>query len=139
MSSEATRTCWRCGGHLEILPESDETIRFFCCGACLRNYAQKSGKGLTDRWMSPLSIALYGTQFYEQPARRAGWHADQLLAERDAAWIEILLEDIDSELETPEQRVRDILDCRPSEEECRRFLSELAVHLRAHTRDDDNE
>jgi len=126
--------CFRCDAVLEPL-DSPEEITFFACPRCHRQYARKAGQGITDRWGSPISIALYPIIFSTQPAELADHVARLFLDGRTAlempAELAQLVADIRDELERPKQRVRDILDVAGCEDDVRAFLRLLAERIAA--------
>lgn len=124
------RFCPRCGTIALIpLPESSRDILFFRCPQCQRQFAQRSGQGLSERWRGALSLVLYGVIFSPRPQTEAGRIA-ALLCEQQARetliWIE---NEIRLELASPSQNVRDILDLRASEQDLREFLALVADRL----------
>ncbi len=122
--------CPRCGGSLVLDPDTDATIAFYNCPSCLWHFAQKPGKGLHDRWGSPLSIALYSQIFEKHPDKTAEENAKALQAQRPDM-IQAILSEIDRELESPTQQVSEIHDFRYLDEDRLRIhLKLLAVALR---------
>ena len=120
-----TKKCPRCGGPLVLSPDSEATITFYDCPSCPWWFAQKPGKGLHDRWLSPLSIALYSQIFEKHPDQTAEENAKALLSQRPDLIAEILSE-IDRELESPTQKVSEIFDfLYPNEDK-------LRIHLIKH-------
>jgi hypothetical protein len=120
-------TCFRCPGTLRPTDRA-ESIRFLECPECGRRYAQRDGGPLTERWLSPISLALYGVMFDEHPqdpenvrlqARGMG-HLD----------VDALVREIRLELAEPAQPVRDILGgMRATEADLREYLRLLADEL----------
>ncbi len=131
MSVDAeTKKCPRCGGPLILNPDTDATITYYDCPSCPWWFAQKPGQGLHDRWLSPLSIALYSQIFEKHPDQTAEENAKALLSQRPDLIAEILSE-IDRELESPTQRVSEIFDFMyPDEDSLRIHLKLLAAALR---------
>lgn len=101
-------------------------MSFWECPLCHRQYTQKAGGALTERWMGALSLVLYGVIFEMYPQRRAEFIATRL-DHIDREW---LISEIELELNNPSQTVRDILDLPASEDDLREFLSMVAVELR---------
>jgi len=131
MSVDAeTKKCPRCGGPLVMDSDSDATMTFYNCPSCPWHFAQKPGQGLHDRWLSPLSIALYSQIFEKHPDQTAEENAKALLSQRPDLIAEILRE-IDRELESPTQKVSEIFNfLYPNEDNLRIHLKSLAVALR---------
>lgn len=124
------KKCPRCGKPLVLNPDSNATIMFYDCPACQWHFAQIPGKGLHDRWGSPLSIALYSQIFEKHPEQTAEENAKALLSQRPDL-IASILSEIDRELESPTQRVSEIHDfVYPDEDLLRIHLKLLAVALR---------
>jgi hypothetical protein len=124
------KKCPRCGASLVLNPDTDATITYYDCPACPWHFAQEPGKGLHDRWLSPLSIALYSQIFEKHPEKTAEENARALQSQRPDLISEILSE-IDRELKTPTQRESDIFNFMyPDEDALRIHLKLLAVALR---------
>jgi len=122
--------CPRCGASLVQNPDTTATITFYDCPSCQWHFAQEPGKSLHDRWLSPLSIALYSQIFEKHPDKTAEENAKALQAQRPDLISEILNE-IDRELESPTQKVSEILDFKyPDEDALRMHLQLLAAALR---------
>lgn len=115
---------------VEIVPAGGE-VAFFECTVCRRKYALKPGRGLTFRWLHPISIALYSVQFEESPVGHAAGVAATLVRERPADQLELFAREIRLELEEPTQQVRDILDNPCSEGELREYLRLMAEGIEA--------
>jgi len=125
-----TKKCPRCEGSLVLDPDTTATITYYNCSSCPWHFAQKPGQGLHDRWLSPLSIALYSQIFEKHPDQTAEENAKALLSQRPDM-IAAILDEIDRELESPTQKVSEIFDFRyPDEERLRIHLKLLAVALR---------
>jgi hypothetical protein len=117
------RLCLRCKTVALVPVESDaEGIAFFECPACHRQYALKPGKGLTFRWLHPISLPLYSVLFERSPAGRAADVAASLVRDRPAEDLAVIVREIRLELDDPTQEVRDILDSPTPEAELRAFL-----------------
>jgi hypothetical protein len=121
--------CLRCQStELKILP-SPEGITFYQCPSCRRQFAQKPGKSLTERWLGPLSLVLYPVIFSEQPQDDALRVATMLRSQQTADRLAIIVSEIRSEIAHPTQNVRDILDLGASEKDLREYLSRVAEIL----------
>jgi hypothetical protein len=130
--SEQPIPCPRCKAVRLDVVESAAEITFFACPSCRRSYARRPGGALTDRWGSPLSLALYGVVFEPDAIPHAARIADQLSRGHDAEYVRHLAREIECELDEPTQRVSEILDMSAvkSEEHLRIFLRLVARHLR---------
>jgi hypothetical protein len=125
-------TCPRCEAvSLEIV-EASPAITFYRCPGCARQYSRKSGAGLVDRWLSPVSLALYGVIFASDAIGQATRIARTLAHDRDRASIEVLANEIQLELDEPTQQVGEILDMAvpKTEEHLRAFLQAVVTELR---------
>lgn len=124
------RFCPRCEMvALLPLPESSQEMFFFRCPQCQRQFAQRPGQGLSERWRGALSLVLYGVIFSPRPQAEAGRIATLLCEQQNRetlAWIE---SEIRLELASPSQNVRDILDLSASEQDLREFLALVAERL----------
>jgi hypothetical protein len=121
--------CLRCQlTELKILP-SPEGITFYQCPSCGRQFAQKPGKSLIERWLGPLSLVLHPVIFSEQPQDDALRVATMLRSQQTADRRAIIVSEIRSEIAHPTQNVRDILDLGASEKDLREFLSGVAEIL----------
>ena len=128
----ANVSCLRCDSTpLTALPESNDQITFYQCTLCRRQYAQRTGGTLCDRWLSPLSIVLYGIQFESQPEAGAKRVARALIEQRKPEEITNMISEIEAELQEPRQQVRDILNLPQSEEEVRAFLGRVVEYWRS--------
>lgn len=126
------RSCLRCDfATLTVLPESNDQITFYQCPSCQRYYAQRAGRTLCDRWLSPLGIVLYGIQFEPNPQAGAERVARSLLHQQKPEEITRMILEIEAELQEPRQQVRDILDLPQAEEELRAFLRRVVEYWRA--------
>lgn len=127
LKSVGDEKCFRCGADLEIDTRSKtDEITFFDCRPCRRSYARALGQGLTDRWLSPISLALYPVIFSSNPANEAERLAAGHARGRSRKQLQVLLDDIREELAHPRQRVRDILGIAASEENAREYLRRFA-------------
>lgn len=148
--SMSKHRCLRCKTvPLIALEPIHPEISFFECSNCRRQYALKPGKALTFRWMHPISLALYEVIFDAEPVK--SWAArEAALVEQvqvhpeterlmrkigvsleppTPEQLELIVSEIRLELEDPTQQVRDILDCRASEDELREWLRRYAEHV----------
>jgi hypothetical protein len=124
------KQCPRCGGSLVLSPDTTATITFYDCPSCPWHFAQEPGKGLHDRWLSPLSIALYSQIFEKHPDRTAEENAKAFLSQRPDM-VPAILSEIDRELESPTQQVSEIHDFKyANEDSLRAHLQLFAVALR---------
>jgi hypothetical protein len=120
-------TCLRCPGALRPT-ERAEALVFLECPECGRRYAQQDGGPLTERWLGPLSLALYGVIFVERPqdpecVRRQARSMDHLD-------VGALAREIRLELAEPSQPVSAILPgTRATEPDLREYLRLLADEL----------
>jgi hypothetical protein len=127
--------CLRCSGiELRRLPDSTKDHTFFECPACQRQYAQSPGHSLAYRWGHPVTLPLYAVLFDSEPLSRAQATAEHFLRDRSSNELARMIEEIDLELHHPTQNVRDILDNRVSEEQCREFLQAFVAHIRSRLR-----
>jgi len=120
--------CLRCSNvWLSKLRQSAE-IAFFECPACRRQYAKKRGRELTYRWLHPVSLLLYALfRCTDDRASQIKYAVRAFNGPKEKAdWM---VREIKLELESPTQRVCDILDSPVSEEQCRLFLGEVLEHL----------
>lgn len=129
-AEEAGPACPRCRTvRLRLLPESSPEIGFFDCPACGQHFARKPGRGLTYRWLHPISLALYPVIFSALPAAEADRVAAQFVEQWTPEQVDLAIREIRLELAEPTQRVRDILGCRASEAELREYLRLFAEYL----------
>ena len=128
----STKYCLRCETtQLTVLPESSDQITFYECPSCHRNFAEEPGRGLCDRWPSPISLVLYGIQFEPKPQANYQRVAQSLLHEKSREEIAWLAEEIEHELREPTQQVRDILSLPQDEEDLRSFLRLVVDYWKA--------
>jgi len=120
-------TCLRCPQRLRPTGRA-EPITFLECPGCGRRYAQQDGGPLTERWLGPISAALYGVIFNEHPqhpecVRRQADGLDHLDAD-------VLVREIRLELAEPSQPVHEILPgMQATESDLREYLRLLADEL----------
>jgi hypothetical protein len=120
-------TCLRCDNVALEPREAAPSLEFFQCPNCKRSYARAQGQELTERWMGPLSLVLYGVLFEQHPAGKAEEIARQFLDQRSPADLRLIVQGIRDELARPTQKVRDILPgMAGSEAELREFLRRFA-------------
>jgi transposase-like protein len=119
--------CLRCENKaLSRLDSESEEIEFFECPSCMRQYALKQGGALTYRWLHPISLALYGFAFSSRSAEiLATETADWLQSKRTASEAADIAREIEIELESPTQSVKDIIGTPKTESECRAFLARV--------------
>lgn len=128
----STKYCLRCETtQLAALRESNDEITFYECPSCRRHFAQKPGRGLCDRWLSPISLVLYGVQFERKPQEHYQGVAQSLLHDRSREQIAWMVEEIEHELRRPTQQVRDILSLPHDEEDLRQFLRLVVDYWKA--------
>jgi hypothetical protein len=86
---------------------------------------------LVDRWLSPVSLALYGVIYEPDAIPHAARIAEQLASGKDRASIARLAREIQRELDEPTQPVAEILDmvAAKSEESLREFLRVVVERL----------
>jgi transposase-like protein len=127
-----TKYCLRCEtSQLTVLPESNDQATFYECPSCHRNFAQEPGRGLCDRWLSPISLVLYGVQLEPKPQANYQRVAQSLLHDRSREEIAWMVEEIEHELRKPTQQVRDILSLPHDEEDLRDFLRLVVDYWKA--------
>ena len=125
--------CFRCNGEL-VLIQSVESIEFFKCESCKREFARENRNELTDRWGSPISIALYSIIFEKEPISEE--HIDftaHELIEQFNDNIEEFINEISIELINPKQKVSEILNMLGNEKIARDYLKRLVVKLKSLT------
>jgi len=132
MASEEKKeaeVCFRCGGRLSLLERRDD-LEFLKCVTCERQYSRREGRAITDRWLSPISLALYGIIFQDSPIsekrlKQLAGSLDHLSSDE----IGVLIAEIDSELQNPRQSLVDMMDLSCSEEFARDYLRRLLHEL----------
>lgn len=96
--ARSRQNCLRCETvKLRVIPKSTQEITFYECPSCSRHFAQKLGQGLCDRWLSPISLVLYGIIFERYPQDAYQRIAEQFLEQR-AGDIPLSIEEITQEL-----------------------------------------
>jgi hypothetical protein len=121
--------CLRCKTIELVALASPDGISFFECPECHRNFARKAGDALCFRWMHPISLVLYPVIFEPDPLQHCERVAAMRAQEDSVEQIRLMVQEIGLELDDPTQQVRDILDCRASEEELRKYLRCVAERL----------
>ena len=130
-----TVACFRCiGVELARRSESTAALDFLECPSCRRQFARRDGGQLTYRWPHPLSLALYGVIFDEDPAGRAASQADAIVESRSPDELRGIVEEIELELNEPTHRVREALGNRATEAKCREYLRAFVARIRARLR-----
>jgi hypothetical protein len=128
LTKASFRRCLRCKG--STVPAGREVGNYaYACPQCGRHYTLKNSGRLVFRWGHPISLVLYPVIFDEKPSARATEVAGRFVAEQSPEWQSELIREIELELREPTQAVRDILDCRGSEQELREFLRLVASHV----------
>jgi hypothetical protein len=120
-------TCLRCPGELRMT-ERAGAVAFLECPACGRRYAREDGGPLTERWMGPLSLALYGVIFTDRPQDPECVHRQA----RSMGHLDVgaLVREIRLELAEPTQPVAAVLPgMRATESDLREYLRLLADEL----------
>ncbi len=122
--------CRHCEGVLLRMPRSSDTTAALECSMCRRTFLQRKGEDLVDL-VSPLSHALYGVIFSSDLSADVQRVADSYRRKSSRRECRELVAAARSELARPTQLVSNIhkLRHRPSEEEVRGFLKELADAL----------
>lgn len=134
LEKEYMPKCTRCNSLLVQNKDTTVEIAFYDCPSCHWHFAQEPGKGLYDRWLSPLSIALYNQIFEKHPERTAEANAADILSQRPDL-IPTLLNEIDRELCFPTQKVSEIHDfVHAGETSLRTHIGLLADALRKKTK-----
>lgn len=117
--------CLRCAVPLSPTGRADP-LRFHECPRCGRTFTEHADGTLVERWLGPLSTALYGVIFDPRPQERARGVAERL-GHLDTARIAA---EIRLELAHPSQPVAEIHDgMAAGEEDLREFLRLLADEL----------
>jgi hypothetical protein len=125
--------CLRCKTvPLSVVAPIDLRIAFFECPNCRRQYAKLPDQELTFRWLHPISLVLYYVQFDESPIGRETEVTDHFIQTRPTEELEWCAQEIRFELECPTQQVRDIIDCRASEDVLRMFLWSVVRLIESH-------
>jgi hypothetical protein len=126
-------SCFRCVSvELRRLPESSTGVEFLECPSCRRHYARRSSGPLTYRWLHPITLALYGVIFDEDPVPQAVPQAEAFLRGRPPDELRRIVGEIELELNEPTHEVRNALENHASEEKCREYLRAFVAHIRAH-------
>jgi hypothetical protein len=123
--------CFRCGTHLLFVKQTGN-VQNFRCDSCHRAYTKRKGKGLSDTWPGPISLALYGLIFQTGPLTEVDMQRlVKSLQDLSTPEAGMLIQEIEEELSTPKQNVIDILDLNCSEEFARVYLGRLVLKLKA--------
>jgi hypothetical protein len=119
--------CLRCAVPLSPTGQADP-LRFHQCPRCGRAFTERADGTLVERWLGPLSVALYGVIFDPRPQEpeRVRAVADTL-GHLDTGHIAA---EIRLELAHPTQPVAEIVGpMRAGEDDLREFLRLLADEL----------
>ncbi len=120
---DAPPLCLRCNTvPLVQASDSPESVTFFTCPECHRDYALRDGGRLTFRWMHPISLALYGVQFERNPVRAVDGVAESFRKATDSTTLRAMIREIRLELDEPTQSVREIFLSPATEDDTRVFL-----------------
>ncbi len=123
--------CRRCGA---VLVEAEGPGAFWDCASCDGRFRLTGDGELVERWLGALSLVLYRVQFSPDPRPRATSDAAQVVAELSRPELEAqltqLVDEIQSELDQPTQRVGDILDLQADEDVLREYLALVADEIR---------
>jgi len=119
--------CLRCAVPLSPTGQAGP-LRLHQCPRCARAFAERADGTLVERWLDPLSVALYGVIFDPRPQEpeRVRSVADRLgHLDTDPIVVEIRFE-----LAHPTQPIADIVGpMRAGEDDLREFLRLLADEL----------
>lgn len=119
---------------------------FYVCRGCARRFRLTSAGGFVERWGGPLSLVLYPVIFSKNPQEQARQIGESLCGstregERSIfrrfslEHLKLIQLEIANELQNPTQGVKQILDCRASEADLRKYLTAVAVILAEHIND----
>lgn len=122
--------CYRCKYHLtDVTPDDLEEIDFYVCEGCGSSYAKQIGQQLHDRWQMPITIPLYSLIYEQQPLNVVDSVVNQI-SRKKRGYIEVIIEHIKDELNTPKQKLTEIHDyAYPDEQQFREFLRLIAIGL----------
>jgi len=126
---ESRPHCLRCKTSELVALASPEGISFFECPKCHRNFAREAGGALFFRWPHPISLVLYPVMFAVDPSQHCERIAVMFAHQESAERIKLMVQEIKLELDDPTQQIGDILECRASEEDLRKYLRCLADRL----------
>lgn len=87
---------------LVTLPDSTEGMLFFRCATCGRELAKKEGQTITERWLSPISVALY-LAIFNRSHEQALSIAQMLVKQHPRDFIDRFLIEATDELAHPSQ------------------------------------
>lgn len=100
-------------------------------GEDLQAHENWQPEGFTDKWMSPISLALYSIMFVKGPVPDDHVRfAAQSLGDSNHD-IARLLRHIEKELLNPSQNLGDIIKLQCSEDQARAYLQDLAGYLKS--------
>lgn len=124
MTTQSPPACTRCPDRL-LDPEDRATeISFWACSSCGRRFTRHEDGELTERWLGPLSLALYGVMFSSDPVAEVDRVAGQISASTE------MLDEIALELAHPSQNVSRIHRMVADEAAVRAFLAALLERFR---------
>jgi hypothetical protein len=124
--------CLRCKTTALVPVASPDSISFYECPKCQRQFARKVDGALFFRWLHPISLLLYPVIFEEHPEQRCEEVAALFAKQESAERIDLIVQEIRLELDESTQQVRDILESRASEEELRNYLRCITERLGEH-------
>jgi|GEM_PF-3021631 len=115
--------CFRCDGALiDVSLEELTEIKFFACEHCPCQYTKNVQGRLHDRWLMPMTLALYAVLDEENPLLKVDYVVKQMLA-KGQRFTDALIEHIYQELENPQQQLTDMHSFSyPDENKLRQFL-----------------
>src|SRR5882757_7648200 len=93
--------CLRC--KMIVLQEDEHYpgIRFFLCPNCGRRYAIEPGRGLTFRWLHPVTLALHEVIFDGRPVEQAPKIARKFTEQYSREELAEIVKEIRLELDEP--------------------------------------
>ena len=123
--------CIRCGNFLD-----KQSSEFYRCVNCKRDYTKTRNNIIVDKWLSPISLVLYGIIFETSkiPDQTINFQIAQL-EKFSKEEISIIINDIQEELDNPKQNVVEILDLNCGEENVRDYLQRLLVKIKENKSD----
>jgi len=133
--------CFRCRNTplTDTTPDDLDDILFYECPKCRSEYAKRPGRKLCDRWLMPITLALYGLVCHDNTDDQFDFIYDQMLRQ-GGAFVHLLILHIDFEIKYPKQHVSDTLNFYHLDEVAlREFLIKLsAALLKWQESDDEN-
>ncbi|WP_093329507.1 hypothetical protein [Thalassotalea agarivorans] len=109
--------------------EEVESVRFWSCKSCSSRYTENGEGRLHDRWLMPITLALYGV-IYEKEPRKNLEKVTADMRRKGAKFVELLIDHISNELTNPKQRMSDIHQfIHADEQQLRQFLALLRDKL----------